>query len=177
MAPEIKKDRDVRLKLNGEGYVLSIQEETFKLTPGEARSLLTTLLHTMPEVPDGVNIAHEIRCGPRLIIERHWSAREDTISQNKFRAVVYVMNRKVDRTALCDSPEEARALASERYGKDLTIAATMDAPGARQAATKRANKWLIESFISRNDMTVPELFQAIKAGEVPEGLSLEVREI
>lgn len=159
-------DRTVTVTLDNTGYVLRIDDDTHRLSPGEAMSLLVSLLHEMPEVENGVNIAHQIRCGPRLVIEKHWTAHNNIIRQDRYRGVTLVRGHRVERTPPVTTPHEAQKIASRRYGKTLEITKTIEAPGSRLLALKRANEWVVKQLIEEHDMTVPQLFAAIQEGSV-----------
>ena len=174
-SPLTANEKDVYIRKNGIGYVLAWGDEEKRVTPGEALGLLTSLLHTLPDIPNGVELAALISYGPRVTIRRLWSHHRNTVKQDRFQAFIYVKNNLVHRCDSCSSPESALALASHDYDRPLEISKIETAPGSKEVAERKALAWIIEDYVRRKGTTVPELYKAIGVcGRVPEDLNLEV---
>lgn len=166
--------KTVGIKLNGHGYVLQIGETRHRLHPREALDLLTSLLHTLPEVPDGVTLAHQIRNGPRLTIYKIWRPEDNKIICDRYQAQIVVQGKTVYRSEVCDSFEAARDLASYHYGQSFPAFETEEMPGSQILAKKKASEWIINDYVTRNKTSISDLFVKIKSSGVPEDLDLTV---
>ena len=172
--PLTANEKDVLIKKNGIGYVLTWGDEERRVTPGEALGLFTSLLHTLPDIPEGIRTAEHITRGPRVTIRRLWTCHHNTIKQDRFQAFIHVAGILVHRCNPCPTAEDALALAVLDYDRPLEIHKVEDAPGSRQVAEKAALEWIIQDYVSQRGITVPELFKAVNLSGMPVDLNLEV---
>lgn len=170
----IADQKNLFIELNGQGYKLTIGDVVIPVTPGEALGLFTSLLHTLPEIPDGVRTAHHIRYGPKAVLRKHWRQEDGVIKCDRFQIITYVDHRVVDRTKLHPSREEALKSAEERYGGPLEIVGEEESPGSERVARGKALQWKIEDYVKRKNITVQDLFREIQSGETEFDMEVSV---
>lgn len=168
----IEANRNVSVKLNGQGYKLIIGDQTEIITPREALGLLTSLLHTLPEVPDGVRLSHIIRNGPRLAIWRNWRHENGAIIQDSYTPVISVRGTRVYTGPEAPSVVAAHAIAARDYGKEMEVLNIIDRPGSRLLAEKRASNHLLLAYLDKHKLTPLELMTKINTTGTPEDLNL-----
>lgn len=171
----IEDEKDCHVRSNGQGYILTVGDLSIRISPGEARGLLTSLLHTLPEVPNGVRLAERIYHAPRVVMRRIWTQSCNVISPNSYQAYVYVDGIRVDRTNTYQTPEDAMVEASRRWGTDLEIDLVEDAPGSELFARRKAFEWLIQDYQATTGKSVAEIHRLALSGDLPESFTVIIK--
>lgn len=159
--------RNVHITKNGTGYYLIVADAAYHISPGEALGLLTSLLHVLPDVPNGPALAARIRVGPRLVIQRTWGHVEHRVVPTGYVAVLSAQGKMVLRCRPELTPELAVARACREYGCELVPVKLIDQPGSKEVAIKKASAWIIMDHLTRSGLTIDALFTKIRSGEVP----------
>lgn len=156
-------NRDIKLKQNGQGYILAIGKREDRLSHDEVEDLFCVLLKGLPCVDNGVELAWEHRHKPRIhLIGYYGITEEDEIEVCNWIGEVRILNTVAYRTHRFQSKEEVIRELRAEYGERTPI----EKEEVYEASRKHAEDKLIykqaEAYCKAKGISMAELWAEIR---------------
>lgn len=156
-------NRDIKLKQNGQGYILAIGKKEVRLSYDETEDLFCVLLKGLPCVENGIELAWEHRHKPRIKLIGYYGVDEnDEISVCNWIGEVRILNKVAFRTHRFKPKEEVIRVLREEYGENTPIVKEEIYEASRKTAENELVYKQAEAYCRANDITMAELWAEIQ---------------
>ena len=157
------KEKDVTVKTNGQGYILTIgKREPEKLSPYEAEELFCQLLKTLPGIQERIALAWDQRHDPWIKLIGYYGLGEgDELVINRWKGEVYVGEELTFYTAGFMQKDEVVKVLREMYGKELIVRKEVSYEASRKMAVKEKVLKQATAYAKSKGVTLEDLWAEV----------------